>query len=58
MLGARYVVKGTALKNGNRLIISCQLLEALTGNLLWGERYDRETADVFLVQDEVIGRIV
>ena len=58
LLGARYVVKGTALKNGSRLIISCQLLEALTGNLLWGERYDRETADVFLVQDEVIGRIV
>ncbi len=58
LLGARYVVKGTALKNGSRLIISCQLLEALTGNLLWGERYDREAVDVFLVQDEVIGRIV
>jgi adenylate cyclase len=57
-LGVRYVVKGTALKTGTRIIISCQLLEAETGNLLWGERYDRETSDIFLVQDEVVGRIV
>ncbi len=57
-LGARYVVKGTARKNGTRLVISCQLLEGATENLLWGERYDREAADIFSVQDEVVARIV
>jgi TolB-like protein len=57
-LGARYVVKGTARKNGTRLIISCQLLEGATENLLWGERYDREATDIFSVQDEVVARIV
>jgi len=58
LLGAKYVVKGTALKTGNRLIISCQLQEAATGTLLWGERYDREAVDIFSVQDEVVARIV
>ena len=41
-LGTRYVVKGTVRMNGSRLVISCQLLEGATENLLWGERYDRE----------------
>lgn len=57
LLGVRYVVKGTALKSGSRLVVSCQLLEAANGNVLWGERYDREVADIFQVQDEVTGRI-
>ena len=57
-LGARYLVKGTARKNGNRLVISCQLLDGMTETLLWGERYDREAIDVFAVQDEVVARIV
>jgi TolB-like protein len=46
-LGARYVVKGTARRSGTRLIISCQLLEGATENLLWGERFDREATDIF-----------
>jgi TolB-like protein len=58
LLGARYVVKGTVRKNGTRLIISCQLLDGATENLLWGERYDRESTDIFSVQDEVVARIV
>ena len=57
-LGARYLVKGTTRKNGNRLVISCQLLDGMTETLLWGKRYDREAIDVFAVQDEVVARIV
>jgi adenylate cyclase len=57
-LGARYIVKGAVRVGGNRLIISCQLLEAETENLLWGERYDRAATDIFSVQDEVVARIV
>ena len=57
-LGARYIVKGAVRVGANRLIISCQLLEAETENLLWGERYDRAATDIFSVQDEVVARIV
>jgi TolB-like protein/DNA-binding SARP family transcriptional activator len=57
-LGARYVVKGTVRAGNNRLTISCQLLEAETENLLWGERFDRAATDIFAVQDEVVARIV
>lgn len=57
-LGARYVVKGTARASNNRMVISCQLLDAETEGLLWGERYDRASTDVFSLQDELVARIV
>ena len=57
-LRARYVVKGTVRAGGNRLVISCQLMDAEMENLLWGERYDRAAIDIFTVQDEVVARIV
>jgi TolB-like protein/class 3 adenylate cyclase/tetratricopeptide (TPR) repeat protein len=56
-LGARYVVEGSVRRAGNRIRITAQLLEAATGNHLWGERYDREMQDVFAVQDELVRAI-
>ncbi|MBI3674321.1 MAG: hypothetical protein HY245_13070 [Rhizobiales bacterium] len=58
VLGAQFVVKGAARAGDSRLIVSCQLLEGATGNVVWGERYDRQTADIFGVLDEVVVRIV
>jgi TolB-like protein/class 3 adenylate cyclase/predicted ATPase/Flp pilus assembly protein TadD len=52
-LGARYVLEGSLRKSGNRIRISAQLVEAETGNHLWAERYDRDLADIFAVQDEI-----
>jgi adenylate cyclase len=52
-LGVEYVVEGSIRKAGNRVRISAQLVEAVTGNHLWAERYDRELEDIFAVQDEV-----
>jgi adenylate cyclase len=40
-------------KAGSRVRVTAQLIEAATGNHLWAERYDRELADVFAVQDEI-----
>jgi adenylate cyclase len=52
-LGVRYVLEGSVRRGGNRVRVTAQLIEAATGNHLWAERYDRELADVFAVQDEI-----
>ena len=57
-LGAAYLVEGSARRSGDRVRITVQLIEAASGHHLFAERYDRGMADVFVVQDEIAGRIV
>ena len=57
-LGVRYVLEGSVRKSGNRMRITAQLAEAATGNHVWAERYDRDLADIFAVQDEITERVV
>jgi TolB-like protein len=57
-LGVRYVLEGSIRRDGDRVRISAQLIDAVTGAHRWGERYDRELRDVFAVQDEVSRAIV
>jgi len=57
-LGARYVVEGSVRRSGDRIRITAQLIDAVTGAHRWGERYDREQHDVFAVQDEMVRAIV
>jgi TolB-like protein/cytochrome c-type biogenesis protein CcmH/NrfG len=57
-LGVRYVVEGSVRKDGDRVRIAAQLNDVATGSHLWAERYDRELADVFAVQDEITENIV
>ena len=52
-LGVRYVLEGGLRKAGNRIRVTAQLVEAETGKHVWAERYDRELADIFAVQDEI-----
>jgi adenylate cyclase len=52
-LGVRYVLEGSLRKAGNRIRVTAQLIEAETGNDVWAERYDRDLADIFAVQDEI-----
>ena len=52
-LQAGYVLGGSLRRAGNRLRITAQLIETRTGHTIWGQRYDREMADVFEVQDEI-----
>jgi len=56
-LKATSVLTGSIRRGGNRLRISAQLLDAQSDSLLWSERYDREMADVFEVQDEIARKI-
>jgi adenylate cyclase len=52
-LGVRYVLEGSVRKAGNRVRVTGQLIEAVTGGHLWAERYDRDLTDIFAVQDEI-----
>jgi TolB-like protein len=57
-LGVGYVVEGSVRKGGGRVRITAQLNDVATGSHLWAERYDRDIADVFAVQDEITEAIV
>jgi TolB-like protein/tetratricopeptide (TPR) repeat protein len=52
-LGARFVVEGSFRRSSSRVRISAQLIDADTGNHLWAERYDRDLADMFTLQEEM-----
>jgi adenylate cyclase len=56
-LGVRYVVEGSVRKIGNRVRITAQLIDSANGTHVWADRYDRDLADAFAVQDEVASRI-
>jgi TolB-like protein len=57
-LGVGYVVEGSVRKVGERVRITAQLIDVATGSHIWAERYDRELADVFAVQDEITEAVV
>lgn len=52
-LGVRYVLEGSVRKVGARVRVTGQLIEAETGNHIWAERYDRDYADIFAIQDDI-----
>ena len=57
-LGVKYVLEGSVRRSGDQLRITAQLIDAMTGNHLWAERYDREMKDVFAIQDEITLKII
>jgi adenylate cyclase len=57
-LGVSHVLEGSVRKVGGTLRITAQLIDAGTGGHVWAERYDRDSADVFAVQDDVVASIV
>jgi TolB-like protein/class 3 adenylate cyclase/Tfp pilus assembly protein PilF len=57
-LGVRYVLEGSIRKSSNRIRVTGQLVDTLTGNHIWAERYDRVLEDIFAVQEEVTQAIV
>lgn len=52
-LRVQYVLEGSVRKAGIRIRVTAQLIHAADGTHLWSERYDRELADVFAIQDEI-----
>ena len=57
-LKVRYVLEGSVQRTDDRLRVTAQLIDTETGTHIWADRYDREMADVFLVQDEIVSQIV
>jgi len=51
------VLEGSVRKSGNRLRVTAQLINAADGYHLWSQRYDRELAEVFAMQDEIAAAI-
>ncbi len=57
-LGVRYVLEGSVQRSGDQVRVTAQLIDAVTGNHLWAERYDRDMTELFALQDEITNRIV
>jgi adenylate cyclase len=57
-LGVQYILEGSIQKSGERLRVTAQLIDALTGHHLWSEKYDRKMEDIFDLQDEVTKKVV
>jgi adenylate cyclase len=56
-LGARYLVEGSVRREGDRIRVTAQLIDAPSGEHVWAQTYDREVKDVFALQDEISGTI-
>jgi adenylate cyclase len=56
-LGVRYVLEGSVRRGGDRLRITAQLIDALSGAHIWAERYDRDLINIFAVQDEITANV-
>jgi adenylate cyclase len=57
-LGVRYVLEGSVQKSSERVRITAQLIDAITGHHLWAETYDRDLKDIFAIQDEITMNIM
>jgi adenylate cyclase len=57
-LGVRYVLEGSVKKSGDKVRITAQLIDALSGRHLWAKRYDRNLDDIFAVQDDITKNII
>jgi len=56
-LGVRYVLEGSVRRAEDKIRITAQLIDAVKGNHIWAERYDRELKDIFSVQSEVARQV-
>ena len=57
-LGVRYVLEGSVRRAGDTVRVNAQLIDATTGGHVWADRYDGELADIFVVQDDFVRKIV
>jgi TolB-like protein/Flp pilus assembly protein TadD len=57
-LNVRHILEGSVRKDGDRIRITAQLIEAGTDTHVWSENFDRELVDIFAIQDEIANAIV
>jgi adenylate cyclase len=56
-LGVRYVLGGSVQRDQNRVRVNAQLIDGETGAHLWADRFQEDVADLFKLQDDVVGRL-
>jgi adenylate cyclase len=56
-LGVRYVLEGSVQRDGNRVSVNAQLIDAESGAHVWADRFEEDVADLFKLQDEVVARL-
>src|SRR5271166_1314000 len=56
-LGVRYVLEGSVQRDGTRVRVNAQLIDAGSGAHLWADRFEEDVADLFKLQDEVVARL-
>ena len=57
-LGVQFVLAGSVQKSGETMRITIQLVDALSGEHVWSDRFDRKASDVFALQDEITKRVL
>lgn len=57
-LGVRYLLEGSVRRDGSKVRITAQLIDAEHESHMWSENYDREMLDIFAIQDEVAAAII
>ena len=57
-LNVEHVLEGSVRRDGNRVRVTAELIDASSGFTLWSEKFDRELHGIFAVQDEITRSIV
>jgi adenylate cyclase len=57
-LGVKFLLEGSVRKAGERVRVTAQLIDGVSGGHLWADRYDRDLTDIFAIQDEITKAIV
>ena len=57
-LGVTYVLEGSLRRIGQRLRVTAQLIDTNSGGHIWADKYDRDLAEMFDVQDEIVRSVV
>jgi TolB-like protein/class 3 adenylate cyclase/tetratricopeptide (TPR) repeat protein len=57
-LGVQYVLEGSVRRDGDRVRITAQLIDGLSGKHVWADRYDGDLKDIFALQDQITMKII
>ena len=57
-MGVRYILEGSVQSSGDRVRVTAQLIDAITGRHMWADHYERELKDIFAIQDEISHKVV
>jgi TolB-like protein/class 3 adenylate cyclase/predicted Zn-dependent protease len=57
-LSVRYILEGSIQGSEDRVRVTAQLIDAITGRHVWADRYERELKDIFAIQDEITHEVV